>query len=164
MPPAQVALSWIADRPSVVAPIVGARTVEHLRSNLGAADLILDKDATEALEKVSRPQLWRLSLWTLRPMAAWTRAIGRERCSSVPGRRLHEYPGKENQPMTTGMLDLERASVSLGSVLRDGAVRLRVDRLRVHVGQPAQQIVPSSRRMIPYSMSAHRSARHESSE
>ncbi len=56
MPPAQVALSWIADRPSVLAPIVGARTVEHLRSNLGAAELTLDKDATEALEKVSRPQ------------------------------------------------------------------------------------------------------------
>jgi len=56
MPPAQVALSWIADRPSVIAPIIGARTVEHLRSNLGAAELTLDKNATEALEKVSRPQ------------------------------------------------------------------------------------------------------------
>ena len=56
VPPAQVALSWIADRPSIIAPIVGARTVEHLRSNLGAAQLTLDKDATEALEKVSRPQ------------------------------------------------------------------------------------------------------------
>jgi aryl-alcohol dehydrogenase (NADP+) len=54
--PAQVALSWIADRPSVIAPIVGARTVEHLRGNLGAAELTLGKDATEALEKVSRPQ------------------------------------------------------------------------------------------------------------
>jgi aryl-alcohol dehydrogenase-like predicted oxidoreductase len=39
--PAQVALSWIADRPGVIAPIVGARTVEHLRNNLGAADLTL---------------------------------------------------------------------------------------------------------------------------
>jgi aryl-alcohol dehydrogenase-like predicted oxidoreductase len=36
---AQVALSWIGDRPSVIAPIVGARTVEHLRGNLAAADL-----------------------------------------------------------------------------------------------------------------------------
>ena len=56
VPPAQVALSWIADRPSIIAPIVGARTVEHLRINLGAAELTLDKDATEVLEKVSRPQ------------------------------------------------------------------------------------------------------------
>jgi aryl-alcohol dehydrogenase (NADP+) len=54
--PAQVALSWIADRPGVVAPIVGARTVEHLRSNLAAADLTLDPETTEALEKVSAPQ------------------------------------------------------------------------------------------------------------
>ena len=51
VPPAQVALSWIADRPSVIAPIVGARTVEHLRSNLGAAELTLDKDATETLRR-----------------------------------------------------------------------------------------------------------------
>jgi len=54
--PAQVALSWIADRPSVVAPIVGARTVEHLRGNLGAAELTLDKEATAALDRVSAPQ------------------------------------------------------------------------------------------------------------
>ena len=54
--PAQVALSWIADRPSVIAPIVGARTVEHLRGNLGAAELTLDSEATAALEKVSAPQ------------------------------------------------------------------------------------------------------------
>src|ERR1700683_711687 len=56
VPPAQVALSWISDRPSIIAPIVGARTVEHLHSNLGAAGLTLSKDATEALENVSRPQ------------------------------------------------------------------------------------------------------------
>jgi aryl-alcohol dehydrogenase-like predicted oxidoreductase len=54
--PSQVALSWIADRPAVVAPIVGARTVEHLRSNLGAAQLTLDNEATAALDKVSAPQ------------------------------------------------------------------------------------------------------------
>jgi aryl-alcohol dehydrogenase-like predicted oxidoreductase len=54
--PAQVALSWIGDRPSVIAPIVGARTVEHLRGNLAAADLTLDSDDTAELEKVSAPQ------------------------------------------------------------------------------------------------------------
>jgi aryl-alcohol dehydrogenase-like predicted oxidoreductase len=54
--PAQVALSWIADRPGVIAPIVGARTVEHLRNNLGAAELTLDDEATAVLEKVSAPQ------------------------------------------------------------------------------------------------------------
>jgi aryl-alcohol dehydrogenase (NADP+) len=54
--PTQVALSWIADRPGVIAPIVGARTVEQLRNNLGAAELTLDNKATAALEKVSAPQ------------------------------------------------------------------------------------------------------------
>lgn len=54
--PSQVALSWIADRPGVVAPIVGARTVEHLRSNLSAAERTLDNEATAALDKVSAPQ------------------------------------------------------------------------------------------------------------
>ena len=54
--PAQVALSWIADRPGVVAPIVGARTVDHLKSNLGAADLTLSGDATSELDKISTPQ------------------------------------------------------------------------------------------------------------
>ena len=49
-------MSWIADRPGVIAPIVGARTVEHLRGNLGAADLALDKNATDVLEKVSAPK------------------------------------------------------------------------------------------------------------
>jgi aryl-alcohol dehydrogenase (NADP+) len=54
--PAQVALSWISDRPSVIAPIVGARTVAHLRNNLAAANLTLSDEATTALEKVSAPQ------------------------------------------------------------------------------------------------------------
>lgn len=54
--PAQVALSWIADRPGIIAPIVGARTVEQLRSNLAAADLTLTNEATMALEKISAPQ------------------------------------------------------------------------------------------------------------
>jgi NAD(P)-dependent dehydrogenase (short-subunit alcohol dehydrogenase family) len=40
----------------VIAPIVGARTIEHLRNNLGAAELTLDDEATAVLEKVSAPQ------------------------------------------------------------------------------------------------------------
>jgi len=68
--PAEVALSWIADRPGVVAPIVGARTVEHLRNNLGAADLTLSRDATSALEKVSAPQP---AGYPYGPFGAWQR-------------------------------------------------------------------------------------------
>ena len=60
--PAQVALSWIADRPGVIAPIVGARTVEHLGNNLGAAGLTLDNAATAALEKVGALAWWSPTL------------------------------------------------------------------------------------------------------
>ena len=54
--PAQVALSWIADRPAVTAPIFGARTLAHLKDNLGAADLHLSAEATATLEATSRPE------------------------------------------------------------------------------------------------------------
>ena len=53
--PSQVALSWIADRPGVTAPIFGARNLDQLEENLGAVDLTLDADATAKLEEVSRP-------------------------------------------------------------------------------------------------------------
>lgn len=57
--PAQVALSWITNRPGVIAPIVGARTAKHLQDNLGASSLILDDAMTQLLEKVSRPKSGR---------------------------------------------------------------------------------------------------------
>ncbi|MER6208146.1 aldo/keto reductase [Streptomyces sp. NPDC001642] len=53
--PAQAALSWIADRPGVVAPVFGARTLKQLRDGLGAVALTLDAEATAALDKVSAP-------------------------------------------------------------------------------------------------------------
>jgi aryl-alcohol dehydrogenase (NADP+) len=53
--PSQVALSWLADRPGVTAPIVGARSVKHLAENLRAADLTLHEDARAALDAVSAP-------------------------------------------------------------------------------------------------------------
>jgi aryl-alcohol dehydrogenase (NADP+) len=53
--PSQVALSWLANRPGVTAPIVGARTIKHLNDNLGAAELTLGVKATETLDTVSAP-------------------------------------------------------------------------------------------------------------
>ena len=35
--PAQTALNWVMHRPGITAPIVGARTLQHLEDNLGAA-------------------------------------------------------------------------------------------------------------------------------
>ncbi|EME23441.1 aldo/keto reductase [Rhodococcus triatomae] len=53
--PAQVALSWVRSRG--VLPLIGARTVEQLRDNLGALDVQLDTDHLERLDKVSRIRL-----------------------------------------------------------------------------------------------------------
>jgi len=86
--PAQVALSWIADRPGVVAPIVGARTVEHLRNNLAAAELKLDDESTDALEKVSAPQSGG---YPYGAFGAWQRS-----------RSLQDGASATRQPFTAG--------------------------------------------------------------
>ncbi|ALM84227.1 aldo/keto reductase [Bordetella sp. N] len=54
--PSQVSLAWVADQPSVTAPIFGARTLAQLKHNLGASDLHLSTEATAMLNEVSRPQ------------------------------------------------------------------------------------------------------------
>lgn len=54
--PSQVALSWVTNRPGVTAPIIGARTLTQLESNLVAADLDLDEAATARLDQVSAPR------------------------------------------------------------------------------------------------------------
>lgn len=53
--PAQVALAWLRDRPGVTSPICGARTVDHLRDNLGAADLTLEAEHVDRLDQLSLP-------------------------------------------------------------------------------------------------------------
>jgi aryl-alcohol dehydrogenase-like predicted oxidoreductase len=55
--PAQVALAWLLGRPAVTSVIIGARTDEQLRDNLGAAELSLTADERAALDKVSAPAL-----------------------------------------------------------------------------------------------------------
>ena len=59
---AQVALAWLADRPAVTSVILGARTIEQLDDNLGAADLHLDDDETAAARRGQRPRRRRLPL------------------------------------------------------------------------------------------------------
>ena len=48
---AQVALSWIASRPGVSAPIIGATREQHLTEALSALDVVLDDDEVAALER-----------------------------------------------------------------------------------------------------------------
>ena len=55
VPPGRVALRWLADRPSVAAPLLGARTVEQLTDNLKASDLTLDEVQRQRLDDVSAP-------------------------------------------------------------------------------------------------------------
>jgi aryl-alcohol dehydrogenase-like predicted oxidoreductase len=53
--PSQVAYSWISNRSSVIAPIIGAKTLTQLEENLAAGDLDLGVDATARLDEVSAP-------------------------------------------------------------------------------------------------------------
>src|SRR5215472_1315356 len=55
--PAQVALAWLLGRPAVTSVIIGARTDDQLRDNLGAASLTLTADELDALDKISAPDL-----------------------------------------------------------------------------------------------------------
>lgn len=52
---AEVALSWVRDRPAVTSVILGARTPEQLKANLAAADLHLTPDETATLDAASDP-------------------------------------------------------------------------------------------------------------
>jgi len=54
---AEVALSWVTNRPGVTATILGARTVEQLQSNLASAELTLTAEETAQLEAVSTPEI-----------------------------------------------------------------------------------------------------------
>jgi aryl-alcohol dehydrogenase-like predicted oxidoreductase len=52
---AQVALAWLRDRPGVTSVILGARTTEQLKDNLGAADVRLTPEDVEVLDAASDP-------------------------------------------------------------------------------------------------------------
>jgi aryl-alcohol dehydrogenase-like predicted oxidoreductase len=52
---AQVALAWLVDRPAVTSVILGARTLDQLDDNLGAAGLHLSAEETARLNEASTP-------------------------------------------------------------------------------------------------------------
>ncbi|GAA1337841.1 aldo/keto reductase [Arthrobacter roseus] len=51
----QVALAWLSQQPAVTSVILGARTVDQLEANLGAAALILTQEQLERLSTISAP-------------------------------------------------------------------------------------------------------------
>ena len=55
VPPARVALRWLADRPAVAAPLLGARAADQLRDNLKAAEVQLTAEQSARLDEVSAP-------------------------------------------------------------------------------------------------------------
>ncbi|HEU5266379.1 MAG TPA: aldo/keto reductase, partial [Jatrophihabitans sp.] len=55
--PVAVALAWLRDRPGVVAPILGARTLGQLTGALACESLELPREIRDALDDVSAPAL-----------------------------------------------------------------------------------------------------------
>jgi aryl-alcohol dehydrogenase-like predicted oxidoreductase len=54
---AAVSLAWLRSRPGTVVPIIGARRVDHLLSNLAGLELTLSAEHRQRLDAVSAPQL-----------------------------------------------------------------------------------------------------------
>jgi len=54
---AAVALAWLRARPGTVVPIVGARRLEHLETNLASLDVTLTADQFRRLDEASAPAL-----------------------------------------------------------------------------------------------------------
>ena len=52
---AQVAMAWVASKPVVTAPIVGATKLNHLEEAVAALDLELTDDEIASLEEPYRP-------------------------------------------------------------------------------------------------------------
>ncbi len=57
VPAAQVALAWLLGRPCVASVIIGARTEDQLKQNLGAGELKLSEEERDRLDKVSQMPL-----------------------------------------------------------------------------------------------------------
>ena len=53
----QVALAWLGAQPAVTSVILGARTVEQLKDNMGAVDLDLSAEEVQKLSDASAPQM-----------------------------------------------------------------------------------------------------------
>ncbi len=52
-PAAQVALNWLAQKPGVTSPLVGARTLDQLKENIAALEFTLSPSHMQRLDQVS---------------------------------------------------------------------------------------------------------------
>jgi aryl-alcohol dehydrogenase-like predicted oxidoreductase len=54
---AEVALAWVRSRPAVTSTLIGARTIEQLRSNLASLEITFEPEQLAALSEPSTPSL-----------------------------------------------------------------------------------------------------------
>jgi pyridoxine 4-dehydrogenase len=54
--PTQIALAWLLKRSPVILPIPGTLSVQHLESNVAAADIALTKEEYQELNSITSPQ------------------------------------------------------------------------------------------------------------
>jgi len=55
IPLIQLAIAFAANHPAVTAPIIGPRTMEHLESQLPAADIVLDQAVLDRIDEIVPP-------------------------------------------------------------------------------------------------------------
>jgi len=55
--PSQVAINWVRQQPGVIVPILGARTVEQLKDNLGSLEFRLSPEQMKKLNEASAVEL-----------------------------------------------------------------------------------------------------------
>jgi aryl-alcohol dehydrogenase-like predicted oxidoreductase len=52
----QIALSWCMNQPGITSPIIGPRTMEQLKDNLGAVDVVMTDEDRACLDSVAEPE------------------------------------------------------------------------------------------------------------
>jgi aryl-alcohol dehydrogenase-like predicted oxidoreductase len=57
VPPIELSLAWLLQRPQVVAPIIGPKNIKQLEENLKALDVQLSPETVSAVEAASGPML-----------------------------------------------------------------------------------------------------------
>ena len=55
MTSSQLALLWAKDQPGITAPIIGPRTLDHLKDNLAVLERALADEDRQALDEVNGP-------------------------------------------------------------------------------------------------------------
>ena len=64
---AQTALAWVLRKPFVSTVLIGATSLDQLKNNLGATDLVLTDEDIAALDELTAPAV---------PYPAWMQAMG----------------------------------------------------------------------------------------